>query len=115
MILTFSPVRMDESLSLHRKGDVLTVNGEIFDLGPLPEGGVLPAEATGCPWITGEVTRAGGALRVMLILPHGADAPPDTLFPVPLTLAADGPVALPPHDGPPDGPPDSPLAKGEPA
>jgi len=41
------------------------------------------------------VTREGGQLRLTLILPHGADAPPEAVFPAPLLLTADGPVTLP--------------------
>lgn len=107
MILTFSPVRQDTPLTLHRKGDVLTINGEAFDLGPLPEGGSLPAAAIASQCFAGEVTRAGGVLHVTLILPHGADAPMEARFPVPMVPDRDGPVDLPPHDGP--------EAEGDPA
>ena len=101
MILTLSPVRADPALRLHRAGDVLTVNGAAYDLGTIPEGGERSAEEIGCPWIAGTVTRLQGVLHVTLLLPHGADAPPETLFPVPVTPDADGDVTLPPHDAPP--------------
>lgn len=102
MQITLSPMRRDDRLTLARKGDVLTVNGDDLDFGPLPEGAVLPAAATGCDWIVGDVTRTGGVLHLTLILPHGGNAPYETLFPAPLTLTGDGPVDLPPTDLPPD-------------
>lgn len=97
MHITLSPVRSDMPLRLERHGDTLVFNGESLDLSPIPDGATLPAAATGCPWIAGDVDRRDGALHLTLVLPHGADAPPETLFPAPLMLVADGPVALPPY------------------
>lgn len=100
MKLTFSPVRMDDPLEAIVAGDVLTLNGEALDFGPLPAGATLPRAAIDSPWIAGDVTRdAAGLLTVPLILPHGANAPEETLFPQPVTIAA-GDVPLPPHDSP---------------
>lgn len=95
MILIFSPVRMDETLTLSRAGDAVTLNGATLDFGPLPEGGVLSAGAIGSPWIAGDVTRTGGVLTVPLILPHGANAPEQTRFPQPMVVTEDGPIVLP--------------------
>ncbi|MFN4158602.1 MAG: hypothetical protein ACK4GO_09390 [Gemmobacter sp.] len=95
MHLTLTPVRGDAPLSLHRHGDVLTINGEAFDFSPLPEGATLPRDAVNCAWIADDVTRIGGVLHLTLLLPHGACAPDDTRFPKPLLLTGDGPVALP--------------------
>lgn len=98
MRLTLSPVRMDETLEAIVAGDVLTLNGEALDFGPLPAGATLPCAAIENPWIAGDVTRdAAGVLTVPLILPHGANAPHDTLFPEPIE-AGDGPVDLPTYD-----------------
>jgi hypothetical protein len=100
MNLTFSPIRMDTPLTASVDGDVLTLNGEALDFGPLPKGATLPRAAIPCDWIAGDVTRdEAGALTVPLILPHGANAPPETLFPEPMTVKA-GAVALPPYDAP---------------
>jgi hypothetical protein len=95
MLIDLVPQRRDGALVLHRAGDVLTVNGTAYDFGPLPEGGTLPAEAVGCDWLVGELSRTGGRLRLALILPHGPEAPPQVLFPAPLDLEGDGPVTLP--------------------
>ena len=95
MHITFSPIRHDGTLSLARQGDALIVNGEAFDFAPLPEGGSLPAAAIASPWFAGPVQRLDGVLHLTLFLPHGMPAPETTRFPVPVTVAQDGPVALP--------------------
>lgn len=97
MKLILSPVRRDTQLTLERAGDVLTINGEVFDFSDLPEGATLPETAIDSDWFAGPVERTDGALRIHLILPHGVHAPTETLFPRPLTLTGDGPVALPPR------------------
>lgn len=98
MILTLSPVRMDDTLTASVAGDVLTLNGEALDFAPLPSGATLPREAVDNPWIAGDVTRAmDGTLTVPLILPHGSNAPEATRFPAPID-AGDGPVPLPPYN-----------------
>ena len=98
MKLTFSPVRMDITLTATVAGDVLVLNGEALDFGPLPAGAILPRDAIDSPWIVGDVTRgAAGVLTVPLILPHGANAPHETLFPAPID-AGDGPVNLPAYE-----------------
>lgn len=98
MKITFTPMRLDTTLSLSRTGDVLTLNGTAFDFGPLPEGATLPRDAIKCGWIAGDVRREDGLLIVPLILPHGADAPDATRFPEPLTLTSDGSVVLPAYN-----------------
>jgi hypothetical protein len=98
MHIIFSSTRRDTPLELNRSGDALTINGEVFDFSPLPDGATLPAEAIEGDWFAGPVERVGSVLHVALILPHGANAPEKTLFPAPLTLTGDGPVSLPPHD-----------------
>lgn len=101
MHLTFAPIRHDQPLHLERHGDTLVLNGESLDFSPLPEGAFLPPEAIDNPWFAGPVRREAGVLQITLLLPHGADAPQETLFPAPLLLQADGPVALPPFALPP--------------
>lgn len=105
MIIYLSPVRMDEELMVDREGDLLYVNGEVFDFGPLLEGATLPAEAISSKWFSGQVDRIGGELHLTLILPHGADAPEETRFPQPVVLTDDGTLELPPPSLPaPEGP-----------
>lgn len=95
MIITLSPVRSDETLTVAKQGDVLTLNGEVFDFGPLPEGATLPAGAIDNGWFVGAVERVSGELRLTLRLPHGPDASEAARFPQPLHILADGPVELP--------------------
>ena len=98
MRIDLIPQRRDERLVLARAGDVLSVNGTDYDFGALPEGALLPREAVDCDWLASDVERAGGVLRLALILPHGARAGAQTLHPAPLVLTGDGPVALPPYE-----------------
>jgi hypothetical protein len=100
MQITFSPVRDDRALTLARKGDALIINGEAFDFARLPEGAVLPASAIASAWFTGSVRRAKGEIQMSLILPHGARAPQERLFPKPLRVTTDGAIDLPLQDGP---------------
>ena len=97
MQIAFSPVRRNETLTLHRAGDVLTINGEAFDFGPLPDGATLPREAIDSDWFAGPVERIDGLLHLTLVLPHGPHAPEATRYPAPVVLTGDGPVALPPQ------------------
>ena len=102
MKLTFSPVRTDAVLAVSVKGDVLTLNGQELDFSSLKPGSRMAAETVACPWISGVVSRdAAGKLTVPLILPHGANAPSETLFPAPIETV-DGPVVLPPPGAEPE-------------
>jgi hypothetical protein len=122
MILTLSPMRRDDALTLARAGEVLVVNGTPVDLGALSEGEEIDAGLTGCPYLVGPIRREGGVLHLTVILPHGATPPQETLFPAPVTVAGDGPIPLPAPDLPapdlpaPDLPPADPAAiAGDPA
>ncbi|HBO1688137.1 TPA: hypothetical protein L4F78_006352, partial [Pseudomonas aeruginosa] len=70
MIIKLSPYAplpcSDERLSLSRDGDVLIVNGQVFDFTPLPDGGELPAEAIGSEWFAGPALRRAGGLELIL-------------------------------------------------
>lgn len=99
MLIELSPQERADRPTLHRAGDVLTVNGVAYDFGPLPEGGRLPREAVDCPWLASDVTREGGTIRLTLILPYRAGAPEEVRFPAPLVLTTDGPITLPGQGG----------------
>ena len=98
MQIILSPIRAETPLTLHRAGDVLTVNGEVFDLSGIPEGATLPREAVACDWLASDITRIAGSLQMTILLPHGANAPEETRHPAPLVLTSNGPVTLPPYD-----------------
>lgn len=95
MKIMFSPQRLNEILVASRVGDVLTLNGEAFDFGPLGEGDSLPSSAMQSKWFAGPVTRTSGNLVVTLLLPLPINFSPAQAFPEPLMLTRDGPVKLP--------------------
>jgi hypothetical protein len=95
MKLTFNPIRSNEQLELAKTGDTLTINGADFDLSGIPEGATLPRKAVDCDWLASDIERTDGVLCLTLMLPHGANAPHETLFPIPIQIGADGPVELP--------------------
>jgi hypothetical protein len=95
MILNFSPQRRDDTLTLSKSGDALTVNGTVYDFSPLPDGATLPREAIGCEWICGNVERVNGELVIPILLPHGPDASEAARFPEPMAVTIDGEVVLP--------------------
>lgn len=97
MHIRFSPMRRDDRLEASVSGDVLTINGEAFDFSAIAEGTSLPREAVTCDWLASDVERIDGQIRLALILPHGANAPGETLFPVPV-VAIEGTILLPFYD-----------------
>ena len=97
MHITLSPVRAESPRDLTRRGDTLVVDGETFDFGFIEEGSVLPCDAVGGNWLLSDVERKDGILHLTVMLPHGKNAPQETLFPVPLHVTTDGPIALPPY------------------
>ena len=100
MQINWTPMRRDEALTINKAGDALTINGEVFDFGPLPDGATLPRDAVACEWLASDVERSGGEISLTLILPHGANAPEETRFPQPVVMAGDGPVAVPRYSNP---------------
>ncbi|WP_051357822.1 hypothetical protein [Leisingera caerulea] len=95
MQINWTPMRRDEALTINKAGDSLTINGEVFDFSPLPDGATLPRDAVACEWLASDVERSGGEISLTLILPHGANAPEEIRFPQPVVMAADGPVPVP--------------------
>ena len=103
MKIYLSPVRADEKLKASVKEDSITINGSVLDFSPLQEGETLPAAAIFSDWVVGDVHRIAGEITLTLRLPHGANAPQETRFPVaydaPMTVLG-GEVPLPPYDSP---------------
>lgn len=95
MNIVLSPIRTDDVVSYSKKGDVITVNGEDFDFGPIKEGDRLPAKAISSFWFVGEVTRVEGVLLLTLFLPNPWNYSPEQAFPEPLLNVPDGVVVLP--------------------
>ena len=95
MHITLVPQRRDDSLSIVKSGDTLTINGVEFDFSPIPEGATLPADAVDSEFICGPVERIDGELHLSLLLPHGPNPPEHVAFPAPIIDPPDGPIALP--------------------
>lgn len=95
MKINLSPVRWDIELVVKKKGDKLTINGEVFDFSVIPDGAILSGDAVASDFVVGDVKRVNGELELTLVLPHGADASNAARFPVPIVNPRDGKVELP--------------------
>lgn len=105
MIIKLSPVRSDSTLSVFRRGDILTIDDVAFDFSNMAEGATIPSEAVGSNDVLDPVERVDGRLIITLRLPHAADAPESARFPVDIIDPADGAVKLPGLDLVPANPP----------
>ncbi|WP_166219702.1 hypothetical protein [Pseudomonas atagonensis] len=96
MNIFLSPFSSPDQLEIVKRGDVLTINGEIFDFTPMREGDTLPAAAIQSQWVTRDVEFVDGHLVVTLRFPNPPNASLEQRFPEPLLNVLDGPVAFPP-------------------
>ena len=88
MKINFTPQRRDDDLLLTVAGDVVSVNGVAYDLSVITEGATLPASATDCPFLSGDISRVNGELSIIVILPHGADPHKAIAFPAPVSATS---------------------------
>jgi hypothetical protein len=95
MNIVLSPQRRDDSLTLHKSGALITVNGETFDFSRLSDGDTLPQRAIDSEWFVGDVTCEQGKLMLHLLLPIPAHYSQAQAFPADLIDIPDGDVALP--------------------
>lgn len=95
MKIHWSPIRMDETYTLERDGDIVTVNDEIFNFSSLPEGATLPASAIDNKFFCGPVEKIDGELHLTMLLPHGADASEAARFPTVMDVTENGLVEMP--------------------
>ena len=95
MIIHLSPQRRDDTLTVTKQGDTLTINGEAFDLSVIPEGATLPADAISSEFFSGPVERIDGVLHVTLTLPHGPNPVQEVAFPADIIDPPDGEIELP--------------------
>ena len=95
MIINLSPQRRDDTLTVVKSGDVLTINGEVFDFTQIPDGGLLPKEAITCQWILSDIKRNNGTLELTMLLPFGYGATEAARFPQPIINPPDGTIELP--------------------
>ena len=92
--ITLSPQRRDDRLRLEKRGATLLINGEVFDPSTYDE------SSPHTQWIVGRPEALEDGWSVTLLLPHGSPAPRATRFPDPIVVSTDGPVELPPYEGP---------------
>ena len=90
MQITFFPSRSDTPMTLSRRGSRLEINGQTILLEKYIAGEN--------PFIIGQPVRIDGQWTLSLMLPHGATAGKETLFPKVALLDCDGPVELPPFE-----------------
>ena len=95
MHITLIPQRRGDTLIVIKAGDTLTINDVDYDLSVIPEGATLPATATDCPYLMGDIQRIDGVLHLSLLLPTGIDATDAANFPEPIINPADGYMELP--------------------
>lgn len=95
MKISLSPQRRDDTLTVTKGGDTLTINGATFDFSVIPDGATLPAEAVDCEYIVDKIERINSELHLTLLIPIGPDASEAARFPEPITDPADGPLELP--------------------
>lgn len=98
MIINFSPVNCDTPLpEVVYSKDGLTINGQLFDFGPLADGATLPVQAIDSEWFKGlAVERIDGEINLTLLLPYSVVPPSDAVaFPKPLRVTKAGSVNLP--------------------
>lgn len=95
MIIKLSPQRRDDSLAVIKSGDLLNINGEVFDLSPMNDGDTLPRSAIASEWFAADVEKVSGQLVVTLLFPNPANYSQEQAFPVDLLGVPDGEVVFP--------------------
>lgn len=95
MKIYLSPQRRDDTLTVTKHGDVLTINGTEYDFSQLSDGGTLPADAVDSEYVIGSVDRVDGEIELTLLFPHGPNASEAARFPEPIIDPSDGEVELP--------------------
>lgn len=95
MKIILSPQRRDDTLSVIKSGDVLTLNGKAFDFSQMASGDTLPRSAIESEWVTGDIENVDEELTLALLLPNPWNYSPEQAFPLPLLNVPDGEVIFP--------------------
>ena len=95
MIINLSPQVREDTIKVSKYGDVLVINGNEFDFGPLPEGAYLPVDAIAGEYFVNGVTRVDGQIEITLVFPIPWWAPDEWKFPFPIINPKDGEVQMP--------------------
>lgn len=93
MFIKLNPQYSDEVLSVVRRGDELTINGDVLDFSQLDEGSILPAGSIDCGYVVGPVERIEGKVHLTLLLPIQRAVFTEEL-PI-IVDPSDGPIILP--------------------
>ena len=96
MIINYSPQQRNETLTLSKQGDTLTINDTEIDFSPLESGTKLPLDVCQAysPFLLATQRNEDGELELTILLPHSANATQAALHPQPIN-PSDGPVEVP--------------------
>lgn len=92
MKITFTPQSRFDTLTLHRAGDVLTVNGVDLDFSTLAEGEITHEPGSD---LVVRAARMDGRIEATVILPYWGAEPDAALYAAPVDVNEDGPVPVP--------------------
>ena len=95
MKINFSPQVREDTISITKTGDALTINDVAYDFAQLPDGATLPRDAVDCEYIASDVTRVNGEIELTLLLPITPQASEAARFPQPIIVTENGEVELP--------------------
>jgi hypothetical protein len=95
MIINLEPQRRNDELVVFKKGDILIINGKIFDFTPLPDNSILPSSAVNCEFIAGNILKKNGEIMLSLILPLQTTSTIERKFPKPIINPIDGYLEFP--------------------
>lgn len=95
MLIKLSPQRRDDTLTVVKSGDVLTINGDELDLSAIPDGATVRDAWQLHSFLTGEIQRVNGEIEITFILPHGPNPSQSVAFPEPIVNPSDGTIELP--------------------
>lgn len=90
--INLSPQVREDSISVSVSGSSITINGQTFDLSPLPDGARLPREAFATDFIVSDVVRNGDTIELALLFPIPHDATEEQRFPQPIYVNESGQV-----------------------
>ncbi|UNM22141.1 hypothetical protein K0P33_12080 [Pseudomonas sp. ArH3a] len=83
MRITLLPVISEKTLKASVSSDVLTVNGEKFDFGPMPDNHTISADAVGCEWISinQPISKVDRVISLTMKLPCSWETPDEVRSP----------------------------------
>lgn len=97
MIINYSPQLRSDTLKLSKNGNILTINGEDIDFGPLESGTKLPSDVCReySQFLLGAQRNDGGELELTILLPHTSNASEAARYPQPIVNPSNGQIQIP--------------------